>query len=120
MNQFNPPNTKLPHPVSRLLRALRWRIRAYVLIEGISAAAIWLGLTFWAGLALDYLPVMMGASEMPRGVRFVLLIGIGAVLAFIVYRWIIRRALVRLRNRSMALLLERRFPELNDSLLTNR
>ena len=102
----------------RLLRALRWRIRAYVFIEGVSAAAIWLGLTFWAGLALDYVPVMMGASEMPRGVRLVLLIAIAVVLGVIIYQWIIRRSLVRLKNRSMALLLERRFPKLNDSLLT--
>ena len=109
---------QLDASIRSLLAALRWRIRAYVWLEGISLGVIWLGLTFWAGLALDYLPVLAGASEMPRGARAVLLTIIAMVLAWILYRWVLRRTLVRLADRSMAVLLERRYREFEDSLVT--
>ncbi len=43
---------------------------------------------------------------------------IAAVLLVLVYRLILRCAFRRLQDRSLALLLERRFPELNDALVT--
>ncbi len=109
---------QLPDDISSLLHRLQSRIRRYVILEGVALGVIWLGLTFWIGLGLDYLPVVMGASEMPRPARALLLLTIAAVLAFILYRWIVRRLLVRLRETSMAILLERRFPSLRDSLVT--
>jgi len=105
--------------IHSLLAGLRWRIRAYVWLEGISLGVIWLGLTFWVGLALDYLPVLAGASEMPRVARAVVLGIIASVLAFILYRWVFRRIAVRLADRSMAVLLERRFGDFHDSLVTS-
>jgi hypothetical protein len=112
-------NKNLEPRIEALLAGLRWRIRAYVWLEGISLALIWFGLTFWIGLALDYLPVLAGASEMPREARAVVLLVIAAVLAWIMYRWVFRRALVPLTNRSMALLLERQFRSFDDSLVTS-
>lgn len=91
----------------------------YVWLEGLAVALIWLGLTFWIALAIDYLPVLVGASEMPRVARAVLLTAIAAVLGWILYRWILRRAFVRLADHSMALLLERQFDRFHDSLLTS-
>ena len=52
-----------------LLAGLRWRIRLYIWAEGLALAVVWLGLIFWVGFGLDYLPVMLGASEMPAGPR---------------------------------------------------
>ena len=49
---------------------------------------------------------------MPRVARGVLLTGISLVLALILYRWVLRRVFVRLADRSMAMLLERRHREL--------
>jgi hypothetical protein len=100
------------------LGRLRTRIRAYVWCEGLSLALIWLGLTFWAGLALDYLPVLAGASEMPREARAVVLGIIAVVLAYILYHWVLRRSFVRLADRSMAVLIERQFQDFHDSLVT--
>lgn len=108
----------LPPEIRELLAGLRWRIRAYVWLEGLSLAVVWIGLTFWCGLALDYLPVLAGIEEMPRLARGVLLAGISIVLAFILYRWVIRRAFVRLADRSMAMLLERQNQKLAESLIT--
>lgn len=102
-----------------LLSGLRRRIRAYVWLEGLSLGLIWLGLTFWVGLALDYLPVLAGASEMPRAARAVVLAIVTGGLALILYRWVFRRAFVPLANRSMAVLLERQFGAFRDSLVTS-
>src|SRR5690606_3587723 len=89
-----------------------------VWLEGLTLAVIWLGLTFWLGLALDYGLVRLGAGELPTAARGVLLAIIAAVLAAIVYRYILRRAFVPLANHSMALLMERRFTSFRDSLVT--
>ena len=113
-----PQNLRIADEIQSLLAGLRWRIRAYVWLEGLSLAVIWLGLTFWAALALDYLPILVGASEMPRAARGVVLAVIAGVLAFILYRWIFRRTFVPLNDESMAILLERRFRQFHDSLVT--
>ncbi|MCP4192103.1 MAG: hypothetical protein GY768_15940 [Planctomycetaceae bacterium] len=115
MTDKHPP---LPPSVASLLGRLRRRIRWYVWLEGITLAIVWLSLTFWIGLAIDYLPVLAGASEMPRPARLVLLLLISTGLAYILYRWILRRAFVRFANRSLAILLERQHPELHDALMT--
>ena len=104
--------------IQSLLDGLRWRIRLYIWMEGLSLAVIWLGLTFWIGLALDYLPVLMGASEMPAAARGVLLALIAGVLAYILYWYIGRRVFVPLPDRSMALLVERQFSSFDESLVT--
>ncbi|MHB0956153.1 MAG: hypothetical protein ACYC0X_07200 [Pirellulaceae bacterium] len=104
--------------VRALLARLRRRIRIYVWVEGLSLALLWLGATFWMGLAIDYLPVLLGASEMPRPARLILLVGIAAILAYVIYRWVFRRAFARLPDQSMAVLLERRFNRFHDGLVT--
>ncbi|MBP87292.1 MAG: hypothetical protein CMJ64_11315 [Planctomycetaceae bacterium] len=95
------------------------RIRTYVWVEGLSIGVVWLCLTFWAGLALDYLPVLLGSDEMPRLARALLLVVIAGVLGMILFRWILRRTFVRLADRSMAVLLERRHRAFQDSLITS-
>ncbi len=112
-----PPITVNPYPRG-LLAGLRWRIRLYVLLEGLSLAVIWLALMFWISLGLDYLPVLVGATEMPAPARGVLLLITAAVLAWVLYQFVLRRTFVRLADRSMALLLERKFHEFDDSLVT--
>jgi hypothetical protein len=112
------PEIALAPDLRSLLAGLRWRIRLYIWLEGIALAVLWLGLLFWIGLALDYLPVRLGASEMPATARAILLGITGIVTAYILYRWILRRTFVRLGDRSMALLLERRFDGFDDSLVT--
>ena len=97
---------------------LRRRIRLYVWVEGLSLALLWLGATFWIGLAIDYLPVLLGASEMPRMPRLILLALIAVVLAYVLYRWVFQRAFARLSDPSMAVLLERRFRHFRDGLVT--
>ena len=106
-------------PVDSLFDRLRRWIHSYVILEGLSIALVWLGLTFWLGLALDYLPVLLGASEMPRGARATLLIVIGIVAAVIVYQWIYRRVRAQWKDKSLAVLVERHYPDFHDRLVTS-
>lgn len=101
------------------LAALRRRIRAYVWLEALSVVVIWLGLTFWGALALDYFPVLVWASEMPRAPRAVLLAIIAAGTAWVLYRLLLRRAFVPIADRSLALLIERQFGQFHDGLVTS-
>ena len=105
--------------IRELLSGLRWRIRAYTFIYGLCLIACWLVGMFWFVLLCDYGPVWMGASEMPRGARAVLLVIAGLGSAWILYRWIVRRTFAHLADHSMAVLLERKHDQFHDSLLTS-
>lgn len=113
---------RLPAPISpmlkQLLGRLRRQIRWFIWLEALAVLVIWLGALYWLGLALDYLPVWLGAGEMPRGARIALLALIGLGFLWLAYRFLIRRAFTPLPDRHLALLIERRFPELDDALLT--
>ncbi|MHC4402842.1 MAG: coiled-coil domain-containing protein [Planctomycetota bacterium] len=98
--------------VESKLAALRRRIRRYVWVHGLAAAVAWLGVAFWISLGVDWL------FEPAVIVRAVFLGAVGVVLAGVLCRLILRRAFVRLSNRNMAMLLERSFPQFDESLLT--
>ncbi|MGD0896671.1 MAG: hypothetical protein ABR915_02470 [Thermoguttaceae bacterium] len=104
---------RLSRPAEQALGGLRRAIRRYVWLEGLAAAAAWLGIAFWTSLAVDWF------FEPPRAVRAVLLAVAAAGLVFVILRLIVSRAMVPLADSSMAMLLERRFPQLEDSLLTS-
>lgn len=98
--------------IKRLLGSLRARVRAYVWAEGSAAALAWLGVAFWASLAIDWF------FEPPVVFRLAVLAAAGCVFAAILVRMIGLRAFVPLTDRNMAMVLERRFSKLDDSLLT--
>jgi len=115
---MNSPQPTIPPAVTRLLSKVRSRLRRYVILEGIAALVIWLVTMFWVGLTLDYLPVTFGANEMPREARIGLLSIVGAGGLVLFYRLILRRLTVPTNNRSLALLVEKHHPELNECLIT--
>ena len=65
------PSQSLPPAVRSRIDALRAGIRRYVWLEGLAAAAIWLGLWFWASMAIDWTfePPRAGPRGPPRGGR---------------------------------------------------
>jgi hypothetical protein len=101
-----------PSETPPVLRELRRRIKRYVALEGSALVLVVLGVAFWLSLALDYW------FEPSAGVRqALLLVAVAAVAAATV--WFVVLRLVRdFRTRALALVLERRFPELNDRLIT--
>jgi hypothetical protein len=98
--------------IRQLLAAVRRRIRRYVWLEGVSATVAVVGAAFWLALAADWF------FEPPRAVRHTL-VGLIVAVATASLAWLLlRRMLVRLSDHSMAILLERRFGNLQDSLVT--
>lgn len=98
--------------IRQLLSTLRRRIRRYIWCEGLAATVAVLGAAFWLALAADWF------FEPPREVRYALLAAV-ALAGLVALGWfLVRRSLVRLSDHSMAILLERRFGNLQDSLVT--
>lgn len=104
--------------IDQVLDSLRGKIRQYVLVHGLVLAAVWVSVSFWFIFAVDYLPVLFGFSELSRATRLTLLTIVVLVFGFILYRWVFQRMTRSLKRESLALLLERRFPELKDALAT--
>ena len=104
--------------VASVLGRIKRRIRTLVVVEGLAVALIWLVVMFWISLALDYLPVRFGLDELSRTSRIVLLVVTGAAVAWLIWHLILKRAFASLKDTSIALLVERKYPEFNESLLT--
>jgi hypothetical protein len=94
------------------LGELRGRIHRYVWAQGLASGLSWLAAAFWLDLAADWF------FEPPLPVRAVLLAVVGLVFAGLLLQRIGRRIRVPLSDANMAMLLERRFPEFQESLLT--
>jgi hypothetical protein len=102
-----------PRPeVPAVLRELRSRIKRYVLFEGSARVLVVLGAAFWISLAIDYW------LEPPGGVRRALLLAALAGVAGSAVWYLVLRLVRNFHSRALALVLERRFPELNDRLIT--
>ncbi|MEM6691043.1 MAG: polyketide synthase, partial [Planctomycetota bacterium] len=108
------------HPrLQLLLEDLRARIRRYVWLDWVLLAAAVLLVGFWLGLAIDYLPVLVGGSEMPRAARRLWLLVVVAGLIYGTVKTLIARLRRPLPDDSLALLLERQHPDLGGKLLTS-
>lgn len=115
---FTERPTPLPANIIQRLHEVRRGIRAYVTWDTICWIIIWLLGLFWIIAAADYLPIRVGSTEMPLGVRTVALAMIAIGTLVILYRVGIARWLVKVSDASAANLLERHFPELNGKVTT--
>ncbi|MDB5390513.1 MAG: hypothetical protein JWM11_6159 [Planctomycetaceae bacterium] len=109
---------QLPADITNLLSRLRARIQRYVLIEGLTSLLAVMGILFWLSLGLDWSYFWIQRADLPRWVRFLVEIsGICLCLSLLLV-WVAIRFFRSFRQRALALVLERRFPELNDRLIT--
>ncbi len=108
------PQRSLHPALDTLLASVRRRIRVYVWLQGL-ATAVGGGCAWHSGSAWRSII----CQEPPPSIRVALLVLAGVVLRRCALRLILRRAFVRLSDRSMALLLERRYGQFQDSLLTS-
>lgn len=104
--------TQSASEIARVLDGLRVRIRRYVLAESLGRFVAAAALLIWVSLGIDWF------FEPPRQLRGLLLVVASAALIVLFWRIVAIRWLVPLTPRSLALLLERRFPELHDELIT--
>ena len=98
------------------LDRLRGTIRRFVVFDGLLAAALFVLAWFWAGLALDYgffrLTGFDWVQDAPWVIRgFALVVSLLLVGTILVTRIAIRMR-TRFSYRSLALVLEKRFPKL--------
>ncbi len=112
------PQSGLPPEAAAVLNRLRSRIRQYVFLEGLALVIALLGTLFWGSFLIDWCYFSLSRLELPRWFRATVLVaGIGS-LAFGLVAWVALRLLRSLRAKALALVLERRFPELDDRLIT--
>ncbi|GIW98012.1 MAG: polyketide synthase [Pirellulaceae bacterium] len=100
------------------LRAVRRLLRRYVAAETLFLLVGWFLLVFWIGGLVDYLPARWGASEMPRPARMVMLLIMAGGILWILLRWAGPRLWIRVPDKSIALLIEKHYPHLNNELVT--
>jgi hypothetical protein len=103
---------ELPDTVRQVLQRARQGVRIYVWLDGLARLVILLGAVFWVGLLLDWL------FEPSPAVRRVALVAVAVAGVVMLYRLVFRRVFVSLPDASLAMLLERRFAQLNEHLLT--
>ncbi|MGZ0168409.1 MAG: hypothetical protein ACKVHE_02530 [Planctomycetales bacterium] len=101
-----------------VLTQLRSRIRRYVFIEGAALILAVLGGLFWLSLAVDHAWFQISRLELPQWFRASFDIGVVGLVAFLLLSWVGLRLLRSYRTKALALVLERRFPELDDRLVT--
>jgi hypothetical protein len=101
-----------PRLISRKVSRLRLAVRLYVLVEGLAAVAAMIGAAFWLGLGIDWL------LEPRPAWRVVLWLATIGVVSLVAWRLLFRRLFAVLHNDSLALLVERQYPELRESFIT--
>lgn len=108
----------LPPEITALLNRLRGRIRNYVLIEGLALVLVLAGTIFWGSFLFDWAWFQLVKLEPPRWLRASVLVAAIAGLAATGVALILFRYARSFRARSLALVLEKRFPQLDDRLVT--
>lgn len=111
-------DNKLPSELTDLLGRLRSRIQRYVLLEGTASILVVLSILFWLSLGLDWSYFFLQRAELPRWIRFTIEVAGICTILVLFAGWVALRWLRQFRQRALALVLERRFPELNDRLIT--
>lgn len=109
---------QLDPSIIELLEKLKKQIRSYVLIEGISIVLISIGIFFWLSLGIDAAWFSFRRLELPVWFRQMFVFVTLASVTYLVVRYLVGRLLFNIRSKALALVLERRFPNLDDRLIT--
>lgn len=100
------------------LDQLRQMIRSYVVTQVSVVVLISFIGSFWLAGFLDYFPVMLGSNESPQWARALILFLILAGLGYILVRLGWQKWTVPWHDSTLALLIERKFPQFESSLIT--
>lgn len=111
--------TELLHPeITSLLRRLKRRIRRYLALAGTAALVVVLAVLFWASVGLDVVYFKISLTELPLWLRAAFGVVALVVMVLTLLAGVGMIFIRRFRPKALALVLERRFPELNDRLVT--
>jgi hypothetical protein len=107
------------HPGLRsVLHKLKVKIQVYLLFHGLALVLATLCAGFFATLAIDWFHFQIRKLELPVAFRGVLVFGVVAAIAWVLAFEVFLKLAKDKGNRALALILERRFPALNDRLIT--
>ena len=107
------PRPTLDATVSSRLRAVAWRLRGYLLIEGAARVAVFIVLAAVVQFLLDY-----GARGLRWSMRAALLAAIVVLTLGVLWRRVISILALRIDPADTAKLVERRFPQLSSLLIS--
>lgn len=123
-----PVNTQIRPEVRDVLSTLKSKIRLYVCVEGLALLLVVLSLLFWTSYSIDWFWYWFSKSQMQAHVKQYELstwfrigfdvLAVGVLVAAACY-WIGLRPFRSMRSKALALVLERRFPGLNDRIVTS-
>lgn len=113
-----PARIDLPPTIRGLLGRVRSRLRRDALLAGISTVACGFALLFWGTLGLDTGWFQLQRMELPVGLRSMLLVLLIPVVLLLFARRILHPLLRSIGDHDVALLVERRFPQFQDRLVT--
>jgi len=113
-----PSNSAIPQEITDLLDRLRGKIRRYILLEGTAKLLAVVGLIFWASFLVDWTYFQLSHLELPVWFRASFLLIALTVILVLAGSFILLRLMKKMRRKALALVLEKRFPELNDRLAT--
>ena len=108
----------LPPAIRGLLARVRSRLRRDALLAGILSVACGFAALFWGTLGVDLGWFQLQRLELPVELRSLFLVLLVPVLLVLISRRVLRPLLRSIGDRDVALLLERRFPQFQDRLVT--
>ena len=108
-----PLTINVPRIITRKVRNLRWLVRGYVALEGVAAILVTAGICFWIALGIDWF------LEPTPALRVVMWGSVLAIVGYVAWKKLFSRIFTRLPDSSLALLVERTFPNIDQSLVTS-
>ena len=114
----NVTKVQLPQSIGKLLATVRRQLRKYSVLSGVLACLIVAALFFWVTAGVDAGWFALQRLELPVGFRAIIWVGmlVGAIWLLVsrIFVPLVRRH----KDQEIALLLERRFPQFQDRLVT--
>ncbi len=108
----------ISRPLAKVIGRLRRRIRGLVLLESIGLLITVVAIVAWVAFLVDFLPTRFGYAELSRVGRYCAMAVAVTAGSWVLYRWLFSRLQVALKDDSLALLIERRYPDFQDGLVT--
>lgn len=122
MSEAVPQQTDTPVPptgaISRLISTLRSGVRRYAAMSGVLFLLSVAAVVYWVTSGLDAGWFALQRLELPSGLRTVVLVAMLCGGGWLLIQRLARPLLRRTDDAELALLLERRFPEFQDRLIT--
>ncbi len=113
-----PAPSEITRQLDAALSQLRARVRRYVLLEGLALVVAIVGIGFWLGYFADELHFGARRLELPKWLRIGFTILVAGLAAAVFCTWVVGRLWTRFGKKMLALVLERRFPQFGDRLIT--